>query len=151
MGDAEAAASDMNTTEAYTCRVALLIDPDDTEIVGENLASASYTFENISEALYNATSPETAAYYIPSITQDISDARSERVHFYDSAALLVIMALLFLTVITIWVFKVRRLRVMHETGLSLLYGEQQRVFSNNVPNKVYVLCTIYALLSLYST
>ena len=69
---------------------------------------------------------------LPDIELDISDTRSEKIHTFDSAALLLIMALLFLTVITIWVFKARRLRVFHETGLSLIYGWRSCVCAAHV-------------------
>ena len=67
-------------------------------------------------------SNESGLFTLSDIELDISDTRSEKIHTFDSAALLLIMALLFLAVITIWVFKARRLRVFHETGLSLIYG-----------------------------
>ena len=68
-------------------------------------------------------SNDSGLFTLSDVELDISDTRSEKIHTFDSAALLLIMALLFLTVITIWVFKARRLRVFHETGLSLIYGE----------------------------
>ena len=67
-------------------------------------------------------SNDSGLFALSDIKLDISDTRSEKIHTFDSAALLLIMALLFLTVLTIWVFKARRLRVFHETGLSLIYG-----------------------------
>lgn len=73
--------------------------------------------------LLNNTGPGGAVYYLPNIELDASDHRTEHVHFQNSIGLLLVLLLLSLTILTIWVFKVKRFRVMHETGLSILYGE----------------------------
>ncbi|XP_065180147.1 sodium/hydrogen exchanger 9-like [Sycon ciliatum] len=46
----------------------------------------------------------------------------EEKHQKNSLSLLLAVALLMLVVLTIWVFKMKRCRVMHETGFSIVYG-----------------------------
>lgn len=61
--------------------------------------------------------------YEANIKLSTSDERGEEVHTIDSLALLLTCWLLGMTVITIWIFKSKRLRIFHETGLSLIYGK----------------------------
>ena len=48
-----------------------------------------------------------------------ADKKSEN----DSTMILVVVGLLILTVLTIWLFKVKRFRFFHETGVCMFYGE----------------------------
>lgn len=49
----------------------------------------------------------------------------EEAHQKDSLSLLLAVGLMVLVVLTIWIFKMKRCRVMHETGFSLVYGKSQ--------------------------
>lgn len=53
----------------------------------------------------------------------ILDAKAQSAHRIDSLNLLSYTLLLILTVLTIWLFKHRRVSFLHETGLAVIYGK----------------------------
>ncbi|KAG5893184.1 hypothetical protein JTB14_016461 [Gonioctena quinquepunctata] len=61
--------------------------------------------------------------YSDGATSDIQlDAKAQSNHRLDSLNLLSYTFLLILTVLTIWLFKHRRVSFLHETGLAVIYG-----------------------------
>ena len=52
----------------------------------------------------------------------VADVRKQRRHIADSTDLLAYVCLLVLTMVTMWVFKKKRIWFLHESGLSIMFG-----------------------------
>ena len=50
------------------------------------------------------------------------DEKKHSAHVVDSLDLLLYVCLLILTIVTVWGFKHRRVRFLHESGLAVAYG-----------------------------
>lgn len=70
------------------------------------------------------------------------DAKATLLHRIDSFNLLVYTFLLTLTILTIWLFKHHRVSWLHETGLAIIYGKSNTLFS-----PICVIETLFIFLS----
>ena len=108
---------------AQMCYQALHINSSEESWTRVFEAAKVSNFDVLDYASLVSGDNDSKAFQFSNVVLDASDERSENVHTQDSAALMLVMVLLLLTFFTIWVFKVKRFRIMHESGLAMLYGK----------------------------
>jgi sodium/hydrogen exchanger-like protein 6/7 len=81
-----------------------------------------YNIVDNSSNLTSNISRKAQTLYFPLPKLEVKDEITEEQHVRDGIVLIIIIFLLFITIITIWIFKAKRIRVCHETGLAMIYG-----------------------------
>lgn len=77
----------------------------------------------------------------------VTEKKAEESHRQDSADLLIFILLLTLTILTIWLFKHRRFRFLHETGLAMIYGKMVHRDRETSSELLHSLCPNSSILN----